>query len=74
MRKTEDMEVLAPEQYRRHALKAADTHALDTGLFYDLVLLNPTPATSIFTDLVFNYDLVLHRIDYISLHGVDATK
>ena len=58
----EDMEGLAPEQYRSHASKAAEIQALDTMIFYDIVLLKNTPATSIFAVLVSKYDLFLHSI------------
>ena len=63
----EDMEGLAPEQYRSHALKAAGIHDLNMGLFYNILLLNLTPETRVFVDFVSNYDLVIHSIDSLEV-------
>ena len=59
----ENIDGLAPKKYRSQKSKAADIQALNTRLFYDLIRKNRIPATSIFADLVSNYDLVVHSID-----------
>ena len=74
MRKAEDMEGLAPEQYGSCALKPAYIQALNMRIFYDIVLLKHAPATSVFADLVSNYDLVLHSIASLALQRVIVSK
>ena len=46
----------------------------NTRLFYELIRQNKFPETSIFADLVSNYDLVVHSIAYLSLQRVDVSK
>ena len=74
MSHSESLYGLAPEQYRIQKAKSAYIQALNTRLFYDLIIQNRIPSTSIFTDLFSNYDLVVHSIDYISLHRVYVSK
>ena len=56
---------------RKHA---ADVQALNTKLYYDLIRMERTPATSTFIDLVSNYDLMFHSIAYLSLQRVGVPK
>ena len=72
MRKEEDMGRLSPKQYGSRASKTADIQALNTRLFYYIVLLKRSTATSAFADLVSNYDLVLHSIADLELQKVDV--
>ena len=74
MKNSEELESLAPEQYGSRASKSADIQALSTRLFYDKIRLKRLPATSVFADLVSNYDLVLHSISSLSLQRVDVPK
>eukprot|EP00957_Ditylum_brightwellii_P172332 13119594-Ditylum_brightwellii.AAC.1 len=53
---------------------SADLQALNTRLFYNYVLLERVPATSIFIDLVSNYDLVVHSIASLALQQVGIPK
>ena len=69
MSKDEDLEGLAPKQYGRRA-KKSDIQALNTRLCYDLIRLKINPATSIFMDLVSNYNLILHTTASIYLQRV----
>eukprot|EP00957_Ditylum_brightwellii_P065859 4994787-Ditylum_brightwellii.AAC.1 len=62
MASAENLEGMADEQHGSRKKKAADIQALNTRLFYDYVLLERTPATSMFINLVSNYDLVVHSI------------
>ena len=70
MKKDEDTEWLDLEQYRSHASKVTDTQDLNMRLFYDIIILKQTPTMIIFADIISNYDLALHSIDYLALHGV----
>lgn len=74
MRRAELNGGLAIEQYGSRTAKAADIQALNTRLFYDLVRLKKIPATSEFTDLVSNYDLVVHSLASLSLQRVGVPK
>ena len=67
MVKSEELQVLTPEQHGNKAAKVSDTRALNTSLFYDLIRLKRVPETSIFEDLISNYDLVVHSIASIYL-------
>eukprot|EP00957_Ditylum_brightwellii_P075504 5738702-Ditylum_brightwellii.AAC.3 len=51
MKRAESCGGIVSEQYGSRRGKAADVHALNTRLFYDLLLLERKPATSIFIDL-----------------------
>ena len=68
------MEGLSLEQYGIRASKSADIQALNTRLFYYIVLLKCTPATSVFAEIISNYDLVLHRIAFLALQRVNFSK
>ena len=68
------MEGLYLEQYRSRALKATYIQALNTIIFYDIVLLERTPATGVFAELVSNYDLVLHSISSLALQRFNMSK
>eukprot|EP00957_Ditylum_brightwellii_P105962 8082922-Ditylum_brightwellii.AAC.1 len=74
MNKAEECNGIAPEQYGSRRRKAADIQALNTRLFYDLVLLERKLATSTFIDLVSNYDLVVHSIASLALQQVGTPK
>lgn len=74
MQRAEECEGVAPEQYGSRKHKAADIQALNTRLFYDLVRLHQTAATSKFIDLVSNYDLVVHSIASLALQRVGTPR
>ena len=74
MIKEEYMGRLSPKQYGSRASKTAYIQALNTRLFYDIVLFKCTPETSVLADLVSSYDLVLHIIASLVLHIVDVEK
>eukprot|EP00957_Ditylum_brightwellii_P089051 6781533-Ditylum_brightwellii.AAC.1 len=63
----ENLEGVADEQYRSRKKKAADIQVLNTWLFYDYVLLERTPSTSTFINLVSKYNLVVHSIASLAL-------
>eukprot|EP00957_Ditylum_brightwellii_P110103 8397186-Ditylum_brightwellii.AAC.1 len=67
MASAENLEGVADEKYGSREKKEADIQALNTRLFYDYVLLERTPATSTFINLVSNYDLVVHSITSLVL-------
>ena len=62
MRKAENLEGIAPEQYGSRKSKAAHIQALNIRIFYDIIRKNIIPATSIFEDIWSKYDLVVHII------------
>ena len=70
----ETLDRITPEQYGSLKAKAADIQALNTRFFYDFIQQKRIPETSIFADLVSNYDLVVHSITYLSLQMVDVPK
>ena len=74
MSQSESLDGLTPKQYGIWKEKAADIQELNTRLFYDLIRKKIIPATSIFTDLVSNYDLVVDSIDSLSIHRVYVSK
>ncbi len=74
MKQAESLGAVAPEQYGSRKRLAADTQALNTRLFYDLVNLERSPAVACFADLVSNYDLVAHNIASICLQRVNTPK
>eukprot|EP00957_Ditylum_brightwellii_P108709 8292143-Ditylum_brightwellii.AAC.1 len=57
MQRAEECHGISPEQYGSRKKMAANIQALNTLLFYDYVQLKRTHATSLFIDLVSNYDL-----------------
>eukprot|EP00957_Ditylum_brightwellii_P069333 5263614-Ditylum_brightwellii.AAC.1 len=65
---------IAIELYSSRELILADLQALTTRLLYNCVLLKGTPATSLFIDLVSNYDLVVHNAVSIALQKVAMPK
>ena len=74
MNQAEELEGIAPEKYGSRKPKAADSQALNTRLFYDLVRQKKVTSTSVFADIISNYDLVLHRIASIDLQRVNSPK
>ena len=54
--------------------KATDIQSFNTRLFYDLIWQKIISATSIFADLVSNYDFVVHSIVDLSLQRVEVPK
>jgi len=74
MRRAERCGGVAREQFGSRKRKSADLQALNTRLFYDHILLQRTPATSVFIDLVSNYDLVTHSIASLALQRVGTPK
>ena len=66
--------VIAPEQYGSRTAKAEDTQALNTSIFYDLIILKKDPATSEFADIISNYDLVVHNIESLYLQISNITN
>eukprot|EP00957_Ditylum_brightwellii_P022700 1712325-Ditylum_brightwellii.AAC.1 len=70
MRRAEIMHGIAPEQFGSRREKSADLQALNTRLFYDYTLLKKHPDTSLFIDLVSNYDLVVHSIATLAMRRV----
>eukprot|EP00957_Ditylum_brightwellii_P144547 11011100-Ditylum_brightwellii.AAC.1 len=74
MSNAEYLQGIADEQYGSRKNKSADIQALNTRLYYDYILLERTPATSTFIDLVSNYDLVAHSIASLALQNVNTPK
>ena len=70
----ETLDGISPEQYGSRKAKDANTQALNTRLFYDLIRQKRIPATSISADLVSKYDLVVHSIASLSPQRVDTPK
>eukprot|EP00957_Ditylum_brightwellii_P057837 4386020-Ditylum_brightwellii.AAC.1 len=70
MRSAEIIQGIAPEQFGSRQKKSADLQALHTRLFYDYTLLKKHPGTSLFIDLVSNYDLVVHSIATLAMRRV----
>ena len=68
------LDVLALEQYGSRKAKAADIQALNIRLLYDLTRLERIPSTSTFTDIVSNYDIVVHIISYLKLQQSNISK
>ena len=60
MQFTESTSKSAPGKYDIRKVKATNAQALNTRLFYDLTWINKISATSVFSDLFSNYDLVAH--------------
>eukprot|EP00957_Ditylum_brightwellii_P047340 3596844-Ditylum_brightwellii.AAC.1 len=74
MRRAEACGGVASEQFGSQRNKSAGLHALNAHLFYDHVLLQKIPSTSVFIDLVSNYDLVVHNIASLALQRVGVPK
>ena len=74
MGEVEDLGALAPDQCVIRIAKAANTQALNTRLFYELIRLKRVSATSKFADLISNYDLVVHKVLSIYLHRSNVPK
>eukprot|EP00957_Ditylum_brightwellii_P034153 2588573-Ditylum_brightwellii.AAC.1 len=74
MQKAEECLGVVIKQFHSRKFKSANLHALNTGLFYDCVLLKRTPTTSLFVNLVSNYDLVAHNIASLALQRVGMPK
>ena len=70
----ENIDGLAPEKYGIWKSKSVDTQVLNTKLFYDLIRQVRNPSASIFADIVYNYNLVVHSIASLSLQRVDAIQ
>ena len=69
-----NLDRITPEQYGSRKSKAADTQSINTIFFYDLIRQKRIPATSIFSDLVLNYYLVVPSIAYLSLQRFDVPQ
>ena len=67
MEKPEDCMGIAMEQYGSKQKHAADIQALNTKLYYNLIIMERTPETSTLIDLVSKYGLVVHCIAYLAL-------
>ena len=74
MSKSENLYGLSPEQYYIQKAKVADIQDLNTRLFYYLIIKKRIPATIIFADLLYNYDLVVYSIASLSLKIFNAPK
>eukprot|EP00957_Ditylum_brightwellii_P029445 2225480-Ditylum_brightwellii.AAC.1 len=70
MRRAETCDDMAPEQFGSRRQKSANLQALNTRLYYDHILLKRVPATSVFIDLAFSYDLVVPNIAALALQRV----
>ena len=75
----EDLDVLDPKEYGICKAKAADIQYLNTHLVYEVTRKKRPPATSTISELISNYDLVLHSIASLSLQkvykqGTDSMK
>ena len=74
MKQAEELEGISPEHYGRRKPKAADVQDLNTRPFYELVRQKIVTTTSIFAELISNYDLVLHSIASLDFHRVNTPK
>ena len=74
MSKYEELVGLAPEQYFSRVSKLQYIRDLNTILFYDIIFLKWIPDTSVFVDLLFNYNTVLHGIVSLLLQRIDVPK
>ena len=70
----ERMVGVATEQYGSRKYHSVYIQALTTGLMYDLVRWDSTPATIKFIDLVTNYDLIVRRISSMYLQLFSKVK
>ena len=74
MNQAEDLEEIAHKHYGSQKSKSTDVQALNTRLLYNLVRQKRFTSTSVFTDLISNYDLVVHSINSLALHIVNDPK
>ena len=74
MEPVEDLERIPPEQCGIQGTKTADTQDFNNHLFYDLIRLKIIPATSAFTDLISNYNLVVYIIVPLYMKIVHSPK
>ena len=74
MRKPENPNRLAPEQYRSQKSKAEDIQDTNNRLFYYLIRKKRTLTMIIFEELVYKYELVVHSISSLSLQRVVVPK
>ena len=72
MIQAKSLEVITPEQYGNQKVKDSVIQALKTRLFYNFTRKKKIPELSIFADLVSNYDLVAHSIDFLSIKRVNV--
>eukprot|EP00957_Ditylum_brightwellii_P125082 9534376-Ditylum_brightwellii.AAC.1 len=70
MRQAEIIHGVAPVQFRSRRKKSEDLQVLSTRLFYDYTLLQKHPGTSLFIDLVSEYDLIVHSIATLAMRRV----
>ena len=70
----EYLEVISPEEYGIKKSKAAGVKSLITHLFYNLVRQKKATSTSLFFDLISNYDLVIHNIASLAMQKVNVPK
>ena len=69
-----DFMVISMEQYGSRKKHATDIQALNTKLYYDLIIMEQTPTTSTLIDIVSNYDLVVHIIASLALQRVGVPR
>ena len=74
MRKPENINALAPEKYRSKKSKAADIQALNTHLFYGIIILKRVPYTWTFTDIISNYNRLVHIIASLIIQRENIPK
>ena len=74
MIRVQELRSFATNKYRTRKGKSEDTQALNTRLFYDLIRLNIITEISTFSDIVSNYDLVVHTIAPLSLQRFNIPK
>ena len=55
-----------PRKYGSHTVKAAEIQALNTKMFYDLIMLKRLPYISVFVYLVSKYNIILKNIASLS--------
>ena len=70
----EELDALAPEQYRSIKSKAAYLQALNARLFCDLTRIKRVTETITFADIVSKYGLVFQRITSLSLQRSNIPK
>ena len=69
-----DFMVISMEQYGSRKKHATDIQAMNTKLYYDLIIMEHTPTTSNLIDIVSNYDLVVHIIASLALQRVGVPR
>ena len=73
-RQAGDLEGPAHEKYRSRASKVVDIRAINTRIFYNLIGLKSILSNIIFVELISNYDIVFHIIDFLSLQRSNIPK